>query len=192
MGITVANSSPSSYPNESFGSVRCRCVTATMDSSYPTGGESLTAVELGFPVGSTILLVLATPASGYLPEYDYTNNKLKVLTPIKSYAVTHDAASINAETSADQTLTVTGVGATDQAIGIQGPAAMTARGAFQSTRVTAANEVTARITNFGDDAVDTASGSYLIHTTGANGSALEIPDTTSLTGIAFRVIAFAR
>lgn len=48
------------------------------DSSYPTGGESLTAANLGL---DTVSLVLASPKSGFTYEYDYTGSKLKALCP---------------------------------------------------------------------------------------------------------------
>ena len=47
----------------------------TMDSSYPTGGESMTAGDLGL---QKVSMVQANPNAGYIPEYDHTNSKLKV------------------------------------------------------------------------------------------------------------------
>jgi len=43
------------------------------DSSYPTGGESLTAANLDL---DSIELVLAPPSGGYVFQYDYTAHKL--------------------------------------------------------------------------------------------------------------------
>lgn len=43
------------------------------DSSYPTGGESLTASDLGL---GSVVFVLAEPKAGYVFAYDYTNQKL--------------------------------------------------------------------------------------------------------------------
>lgn len=48
------------------------------DSSYPTGGESLSAADLGL---KKVELVLASPNSGFSFEYDYTNSKLKAMCP---------------------------------------------------------------------------------------------------------------
>jgi len=46
------------------------------DSSYASGGESLTATDLGL---ESIHIVLAHGEdSGYVPQYDYTNSKLAV------------------------------------------------------------------------------------------------------------------
>lgn len=49
-------------------------VDVDFDSSYPTGGESLTASDLGF--AGTVDLLLAEPQSGYVFEYDRVNSKL--------------------------------------------------------------------------------------------------------------------
>lgn len=50
-----------------------RCVVA-LDSSYPTGGESLTAAQLGL---TDIQTLNAASSGGYTFEYDDTNAKLK-------------------------------------------------------------------------------------------------------------------
>ena len=48
-------------------------VDITMDSSYPTGGEEITANQLGL---SVIDFVLPSPAAGYVFEFDHANKKL--------------------------------------------------------------------------------------------------------------------
>jgi hypothetical protein len=58
-----------------FGSKRVNHCTIGFDSSYPTGGESLTARNLGL---SGVDLVLFEPALGHTFEYDHTNLKAKV------------------------------------------------------------------------------------------------------------------
>lgn len=55
--------------------------TVAFDNAYATGGESLTAADLGFPVGSTIVLLLAQPRLGFSFEYDYTGKKLLAYCP---------------------------------------------------------------------------------------------------------------
>lgn len=45
------------------------------DNSYPTGGESLTAAELGFSKAPDVVKI--PPKSGYVFEYDATNQKVK-------------------------------------------------------------------------------------------------------------------
>ena len=58
------------------GNLRVIYATITFDTSYPTGGEALDPVtDLG--VTSLIRMEIA-PAAGYVFEYDYTNNKVKV------------------------------------------------------------------------------------------------------------------
>lgn len=56
-----------------FGNLRCCPVTIAFDSSYPTGGESLTAADLGL---KTIDLLQIQSKSGLVFEYDYTNSKI--------------------------------------------------------------------------------------------------------------------
>lgn len=59
----------------SIGNMNASVGTIAFDSSYPTGGESLTAAELG--IGNTAKFVLFSPTSGIVFEYDYTNSKVK-------------------------------------------------------------------------------------------------------------------
>ncbi len=49
--------------------------TITFDSSYPTGGESLTAANIGLGVLKRIQF---NPVSGYILTYDYANQKVLV------------------------------------------------------------------------------------------------------------------
>jgi len=53
--------------------------TITFDSSYPTGGESLTVSNVG--LSSKIEFIAVTDASGYNFQYDYTNNKVLAYWP---------------------------------------------------------------------------------------------------------------
>lgn len=53
--------------------LRMKVKTVTFDSSYPTGGEALTAADFGL---SSIVWAHASNASGYVFSYDYTNSKL--------------------------------------------------------------------------------------------------------------------
>lgn len=66
--------------------------TITFDSSYPTGGESVTANNFKLGDGSFDLRVF--PAAGYTFEYDKTNKKIKAFTP---------AVTTGATTAADST-----------------------------------------------------------------------------------------
>lgn len=62
-----------------FGNKRFHHFTLAFDSSYPTGGESLTPRNLGL---SGIDLILLEPGYGFLFEYDHTNEKVKVMANI--------------------------------------------------------------------------------------------------------------
>ena len=46
------------------------------DSSYPTGGEALTAGDLGFTAIHAVMI--DTDTSGYVAQYDYSNEKDEV------------------------------------------------------------------------------------------------------------------
>ncbi|MEM2125708.1 MAG: hypothetical protein QXQ53_04855 [Candidatus Methanosuratincola sp.] len=65
-----------------FGNKRFVTFTIAFDSSYPTGGESLTAANLGL---SSIDFLLVEPAHGLLFEYVHSTSKLKAMYP----SVTH-------------------------------------------------------------------------------------------------------
>ena len=53
--------------------------TITFDSSYPTGGESLSASDLGF--STKVETFVASPNGGLIFEYDFTNSKLEAYYP---------------------------------------------------------------------------------------------------------------
>jgi len=57
-----------------FGNKRLVTLDTAFDSSYPRGGESLTAADLGL---DSIDMVMVAPVDGYTFEYDYTNSLLK-------------------------------------------------------------------------------------------------------------------
>jgi len=53
--------------------------TITFDSSYPTGGESLSKSDLGF--STSVETFVASPNGGLVFEYDFTNSKLEAFYP---------------------------------------------------------------------------------------------------------------
>jgi hypothetical protein len=55
--------------------------TITFDSSYVTNGEPLVSTDVG--LSSKIEVICCAPASGYVFEYDYDNNKLKAFNTTK-------------------------------------------------------------------------------------------------------------
>ena len=82
------------------GNKRLHTFKLAFDSSYPTGGESLTAANLGL---STVDFILIEPASGYLFEYDHTNSKVIARYPLASHTHTENTAATytqNATTAA--------------------------------------------------------------------------------------------
>lgn len=65
-------------------------VDIQMDSSYPTGGEAITPQQLGLNV---IDFVLASPAAGYIAEFDHANSKLKMYTPTAAHVHNENTAA---------------------------------------------------------------------------------------------------
>lgn len=166
--------------------------TAQFDSSYAAGGESLSKIELGLPSFSTLVEVKLDPASGLSFEYDYTNSKVKVLSPVKIYTATHDPASIAAVSSVDNDITVTGVATTDKIVAVWMPAAALASVAVQAARVQAVNTVRVRLTNPSAAAVDLASGTFDVYTVAGNGAAQEVANATDLSAVTTRLLAVAQ
>jgi hypothetical protein len=87
-----------------LGNAYMNVADVTFGSSYPTGGESITALQLGL---TTIDFVLPSPAGGYIFEFDHTNKKLKAFTPTKA-ASAHTHTNTLATTGKDIILTHTG------------------------------------------------------------------------------------
>lgn len=56
-----------------FGNKKVRVFDTDFDSSYPTGGEALSAADMGLRKAE---LVVANPKNGYTFSYDYANGKL--------------------------------------------------------------------------------------------------------------------
>lgn len=72
---------------------RIRWFTVAFDSSYPAGGETLSARSMGF---SAIDAVHIMPQNGYTFEYDTTNSKIKVFSnaPPIVYEEKHTATAL--------------------------------------------------------------------------------------------------
>lgn len=77
-----------------FGNKRIRVLDLTFDSSYLTGGESLTAADCRL---NTIDLVLCSQAGGRTFEYDYTNSTLKSYSPVTAHTHTENTAASYAQ-----------------------------------------------------------------------------------------------
>lgn len=78
MALTITNQKTSV-----FGNKRTATFDVAFDSSYPTGGESLSLSLIGLNEAN---IVLISQKSGYVFEYNYTNNKVLVY---RSAANTH-------------------------------------------------------------------------------------------------------
>jgi hypothetical protein len=77
MAVTIASAGVADADQIKFstaGQTKLVVKKVTFDSSYPTGGEPLTASDLGL---STVLAAWPGPSAGYVFEYDITNAKLK-------------------------------------------------------------------------------------------------------------------
>lgn len=161
------------------------------DSSYPTGGESLTRVNLGFSANTDPEFNVTTdPSLGYIARYDHTNQKLKIYSNIATYTATYDPASLAAVTARDDSVTVTGVLAGDIIVGWKPAAALTSGLSIQGVRVSADNTVIVRLNNASAGAIDGASGTWTFYVAAANGAAKEIQDTTDLSALlGVRVVA---
>ena len=71
---TIANPSNARDNTGVPGDMRYTIKTITFDNSYPTGGESITAADVGL---ESIALVLFSPdKNGYVAQFDYTNSKI--------------------------------------------------------------------------------------------------------------------
>lgn len=78
MALTIAPVT-NPYQFHSVGNLRAVFADVTLDTSYPTGGYSLTPQALGF--GNFIGLLIAAPNSGLLFEYLHATNLLKAWYP---------------------------------------------------------------------------------------------------------------
>ena len=93
----------------SIGDRRAVIANVDFDASYPTGGESLTAADLGFSL--SVDLVLAEPQTGLIFEYDRTNSKLL------AFVQGIDTGAAGAATIDDFPVTA-GVGTTAVSVGL--------------------------------------------------------------------------
>lgn len=97
MAATIAT--PSTTQDTIIGDLRITTREVTFDSSYPTGGEPLTAANLGLTYVSTAIATLKTAATGSVTQvwYDIANAKLKAYTAAAEVADTTNIASVVAQ-----------------------------------------------------------------------------------------------
>jgi hypothetical protein len=72
-----------------IGNRRVHQFDVAFDSSYPEGGETL---DMGQVRLREINIIIISPTSGYLFEYDYTDDKIKVITPVAAVEQTMQAS----------------------------------------------------------------------------------------------------
>ena len=101
-----------------FGSKKIAFCDIALDSAYPTGGEGLTPGNLGL---ERIEFAIIPNKNGYMFEYDYTNKKIKALTPraeiTDSLAASVDSGATPVTSSAANGSIVTLTGAAGVAAG---------------------------------------------------------------------------
>lgn len=100
MGIAVSSAVTHIHTNWSVPHVseyiKVRQYEVTFDSSYPTGGEPVTAADFGF---TTLYEIWVTQPIGYQIEWDMDNAKFKVYSPAHRtprdtvFTITHDASA---------------------------------------------------------------------------------------------------
>lgn len=80
MALTLADVSGAEGPLYSLGNLKAKVVDVTFDSSYPTGGESLTAADVGLTniiaVSGDAYALNSTPTTAVGVVYNYSTAKL--------------------------------------------------------------------------------------------------------------------
>lgn len=111
MALTIGN-----RIDGTAGNLRIVAGTIDFDSSYPTGGEPLTAANIGL---GSIQMILFQQTKGIVYEYDFTNNKVLAYVPGVTVgaagAVTLDdfpLSGVGSTTTTSVSLTSTGGSAT--------------------------------------------------------------------------------
>lgn len=88
--------SPSQVFVNRAGKKRQVVTEVTMDSSYPTGGEAITAAQLGL---SVVDVVTCSTNTGHIAQYDKTNAKIKLY--YADYDAVADGALIQVPNTTD-------------------------------------------------------------------------------------------
>ena len=76
MAITITNPGSSSPGVGVPGNVKYVIKDITFDDSYPTGGEGLSATQLGLE--EVYIVLISQKSDGYVVQYDYSNEKLEI------------------------------------------------------------------------------------------------------------------
>lgn len=154
-------------------------ITAAWDSSYASGGESLTAANLGL---RTITRLTAEPMSGFVFLYDYTNSVLRAYTQFNTYTATVDIASLATDAIANTQVTVAGALTTD-IVDVIPPVTLEAGISIQTAWVSAADTIQVRVSNTSAGTVDAASGTFTFNLHNASGAPKEVKSAYSLAAV---------
>ena len=76
MAITITNPGSSADVPGVSGNIKYVIKDITFDDSYPTGGEGLSATQLGLE--EVYIVLISQKSDGYVVQYDYTNEKLEI------------------------------------------------------------------------------------------------------------------
>lgn len=159
------------------------------DSSYLSGGETLTAATLGL---YTITDFKIDSTSGFVFKYDYTNSVVKAYTVCNTYTATVDPASMLTDTVANTDVTITGAVTTD-IVEVIPPNTLEAGIVVQQAWVTATNTVRLRLCNTSSGTVDPASATWTFNLRNASGALKEVKSTydlSAVTGVRAKVQGF--
>lgn len=174
MSLTIDNKVPLSIGNR-----KGLIAKVDGDSSYAAGGETLTPESLGFQRFD--LLTVATK-NGFVFEYDYTNEKLKILVRKIAYDVTVNPASLATDAIANTQVTVTGVTTADL-LTVDPVNTLEAGILVQQAWVSAADTVQLRCQNLSAGTVDAASATWTVYAELASGALREAKAATDLSAL---------
>ena len=76
MALTITNPGSSSDVTGVPGNIKYVIKDITFDDSYPTGGESYTATQMGLE--ELYIVLISQKSDGYVVQYDYTNEKFEI------------------------------------------------------------------------------------------------------------------
>jgi hypothetical protein len=95
MAVTPTRVLPVTVP----GAERYTVTDVLFDSSYPTGGEPLTASDLGLTTVAWAVSSIKTAGTGSVTDvfYDITNSKLKAYAAAAEIANTTDLSAVSAQ-----------------------------------------------------------------------------------------------
>lgn len=103
MAVTV-----STLHTDRLNKTRIKAVEITFDSSYPTGGEPITAAMFGFTRIISVFAIQCDDA-GYDPVWDRTNSKILLYDEDNTSGIAADAANTSDQSGRVVTAVVWGI-----------------------------------------------------------------------------------